>query len=116
MSGNITIIDKAEYDAATTKKIGRRTVPVAIELPSGVLTGDPTINVAGTQIAMSYPWTDDDRLCMADMFTSLVWAEALPLDWNPPVDIPAPAPTPVPVVTPAPAPDPAVPPTPPATP
>ncbi len=80
---NVAIIEKSEYTAATTKKIGKRTMSVAIEMPSGVLTGDPSMSADGLRVAMSYPWTDDDRACMADMFPSLVWADALPEDWTP---------------------------------
>lgn len=79
---NIVILDAQEYTDATTARIGRRTVTVAIQLPSGVLTGEPNRSSDGLRVAMCYPWTEEDRLCVAEMFLSLEWADTLPEGWS----------------------------------
>ena len=79
--GNIAIIDATEYAEATTRKAGRRTWTQPIELPSGTLTGEPNTSGDGSRVAISYPWTEEDRYAIWEMFLMLTWAFELPEDW-----------------------------------
>lgn len=81
--GNIAIISREEYDAACLRKIGRRPAFYQpIELPSGTLTGEPNFSGDGTRVAMCYPWTEEDRVAIWEMFLTLEWATELPLEWD----------------------------------
>ncbi|PIG96883.1 hypothetical protein [Deinococcus sp. UR1] len=79
--GNIAIIDVQEFTEATTRRVGRRTFTQPIELPSGTLTGEPNHSGDGTRVAISYPWTEEDRYAIWEMFLTLTWAWELPEDW-----------------------------------
>lgn len=80
--GNIAIIDATEYVEATTRRVGRRTFSQPIELPSGTLTGEPNISGDGSRVAISYPWSEEDRYAIWEMFLTLTWAFELPEDWS----------------------------------
>lgn len=80
--GNIAIVARDEYVEATTRTIGRRTFTQPIELPSGTLTGEPNVSGDGTRVAMCYPWTEEDRVAIWEMFLTLEWATELPLEWD----------------------------------
>ncbi|NTX99295.1 hypothetical protein [Deinococcus sp. JMULE3] len=80
--GNIAIVDRDEYVSATTRTIGRRTFVQPIELPSGTLTGEPNVSGDGSRVALCYPWTEEDRVAIWEMFLTLVWAEVMPVDWD----------------------------------
>lgn len=80
--GNIAIIDAQEFAEATMRKVGRRPAFYQpIELPSGTLTGEPNTSGDGSRVAMCYPWTEEDRVAIWEMFLTLTWAFELPEDW-----------------------------------